>query len=112
MFFLGSPLSHQLLPLERSFLVLSTLPSLPSAQETSSPVLNIKVPFKFIGIPQASFPYSNGEEIIIKSLTVSRKESLALQENTKKQLDCPEWFEARKSRITSSNAHRIFFTEK
>ena len=64
--FLGSPLSHQLLQLERSFLVLSTLPSLPSEQDKSGPELNIKVPFKFIDKPQAAFPYSNGEEMVIQ----------------------------------------------
>ena len=40
----------------------STLLSLPSAKETSDFIVNIKVPFKFFEIPQAAFPFSNGEE--------------------------------------------------
>ena len=106
--FIGSPLSHQLLPLERNFLVIATIQAVPLADQTSSPAVNIRLPFKFIEEQQEKVCYSEEEEEMIKSLTVNMQQSFDLQENTKKQSDCPEWFEARKNRITSSNSHKIF----
>ena len=100
--FVGSPLSYQLLPVKRDFIVLGKLP-----EQIHTSTLSI-LPIRFLDIPDSS----QKEMEFLEKIKLSPDESIKLQAQTIKQRECPQWFKERKYRITSSNAHKIYIRKK
>ena len=73
---LGSPLSYQLLPVKRNFIVLSHLCQ--NVECESIITSNLTLPSKFLDIPD-TWNYSPKEMEFVKKIIVSQEESISLQ---------------------------------
>ena len=107
--FIGSPLSYQLLPIERDFVVVSNLEK--AAMKTSNTRDFCQLPFSFI-LYECNWELAGEEKEFVEKLMISNSDSIKLEANTRKQRDCQLWLETRKNRITSSNAHKIFIRKR
>lgn len=114
-FRVGTTLSHQLLPLEHNFKVLTNIKE--NITTTNITHAYNKLPYKIIAsdsvlIPTAWGHFNDQEMAFLESLKIQEGESYSFEEETVKQSDCPRWFELRKNRITSSKAHLIYIRKR
>ena len=57
-------------------------------------------------------PLSSKEKQYMEKLFITMEGSFELEKATRRQRGCELWFEERKTRITSSNAHKIFIRKR
>lgn len=94
------------MPVERDFIVLGKIPE----KADTSTVSNL--PAKFLKGITDSWNYSEDELKFLEKITLTQDESIKLHSQTVKQRECPQWFEERKYRITSSNGHKIYMRKR
>lgn len=110
--YIGSPLSYQLLPVERSFKILTNIPQIVSTSlESYSDISLCKLPFN--SIPWVSkWTLDQNEIDFLSKLEISYNEATNIESKTISQRENKLWKDARKFRITSSMCHKIFIRQR
>ena len=115
---LGSPVSFHLQPIEDNFHILSNITKSIDNSIIKSSVYGSagNLPFEFLKIENIVVPkewtFSKEEEEFLQQLQIDNCESLSIEKHTISQSECQEWFEQKKYRITSSNAHKALIRQK
>ena len=113
--FIGSPLSYQLLPLEENFKFITNINKVDKYSVITEEITMLdydKVPLGVVNYNCEWEPLSSKEKQYMEKLFITMEGSFELEKATRRQRDCELWFEERKNRITSSNAHKIFIRKR
>ena len=124
--FLGSPLSYQLPPINRSFSILYSIKNESTSKNMSEPFsdwnlygeqindLPDSLPIEFLASDFNMMEAANSaeKEILLRSLTLTKGQCEDLERRTRKQRECREWKQERQNRLTSTTAYKIFIRER
>ena len=111
---LGSPLSYELPPMDINFSILSNLDNLPDLYDNA---MEQGLP-ESLPVTKLNWHYdicehaSISKHEFLQKLKVNHTESHSVEKSTRKQRESKEWKEHRKSRLTSTSAHKIFIRKK
>ena len=110
-FLLGSPLSFHL----QMDSTQSLLTNLDICESHPNNIFPEELPLKFLTVEEIVIPnltFTDEEIKFLECLKVSKIEAKTIEKNTVLQSLCNKWFEMRKHRITSSNAHKVFIRQR
>lgn len=117
-FLVGSPLSYQLAVVESNVLLITNIDEIENDLNLSDlpSVDKIRLPLKLLPeefVPKNWEKLTYREMMFLETLRIENiHEAKDVEFRTVEQANCPDWFEKRKSRITSSKAHDIFTRKK
>jgi len=113
---LGSPLSFHLQPIEDSFKILTNITIANDKIIRKQDKEMCDLPCSFLEKTDKTVPTdwlpSDDQEKFLQMLQITEDMSKNIYKKTVKQSKCQEWFEYRKSRITSSNAHKVYVRQR
>ena len=110
-FLLGSPLSFHL----QMDSIQSLLTNLDICVSHPNNIFPEELPLKFLTVEKIVIPnltFTDEEMKFLECLKVSKIEAKTIEKNTVPQSLRNKWFEMRKHRITSSNAHKVFIRQR
>lgn len=115
MFPLGSPLSFHLQAIDDDFKLLTNIFTCSNIIKKQTKDM-CDLPYKFFNGTESFIPkdwtLSGHEEEFLKTLQIDGDMAKLIEKSTVEQSNCDEWFQQRKFRITSSNAHKVYIRQK